>query len=201
MTRDLLSDSYQDIMSIILDQISYGMAVELDNQLLNGTGSPCSGVLTAKAGFSVVMATGLSNFSSISADNLRNMIRKLPKQYRDNGKFVYHGDIQYYIDGLKDTTNRYIYREPAGVRPAAVWNRPIIEASNAPDEGDTAQSKAFAVFGDLKQFFIGRRLGAMAIDIDPYTKFAEDMIRLRGIQRWGLNCAVPNAFCRLVTAS
>ena len=70
-SNEVLADSAIDIVSILSEQFSYGMALELDNQVLNGTGSPVSGVLTAAAGYSVVM-TGLVNFSYITADNLSN---------------------------------------------------------------------------------------------------------------------------------
>lgn len=201
ISSELLMDTGIDIVGLLTEQFMYAIGLELDNQVLNGTGSPCSGVLTAKAGYSVVMATGYSNFSSISADNVRSMIRKLAAADAAVAEFVYSKDIQYYIDVLKDTYGRYVYREPAGDRPAALWNRAITEASNAPLEAASGASTGFVALANWKQFYLGRRLGAMAFASDPYTNFATDQVRFRAITRWGLAMARATAFCRLVTAA
>ena len=197
---ELLQDQQLDIVSMLTEMFGYAIALELDNQVLNGTGDPVSGVLTAAAGYSVVMGTGSTSFSAVTCDNIRNVIRKLSSVDSVNGTFVYSKDIQYYIDVLKDSQNRYIYRDPSGDRPAALWNRPIIEASNAPLESDSAADTAFLAFGDWKKFYIGRRLAPTALEADPYTNFATALIRYRLISRWAFAIARSTAFCRLMTA-
>lgn len=201
VAQELLDDADIDIVSLLNDQMQYAQGLELDNQALNGTGNPCSGVLSAAAGFSVVMGSGLVNFSSVTADHFRSMIRKLSAADAAVGAFVYGKDVQYYADTLKDSQQRYIYREPSGVRPAALWNRDIIESVKAPAEANSAVSTAFAAFGNWKYFYVGRRKGAMTIDVDPYTNFASDQLVFRMITRWGLAMARASAFCRLITAA
>jgi len=199
---ETIQDSAIDIVGMLTDQFGYAIDLELDNQVLNGTGSPVSGVLTAAAGFSVVMAnTGSGAFSSIAADQLRNMIRKLSSVDSVNGKFVYSKDVQYWIDTLKDTYGQYIYRQPASDRPAALWSRPIIEASNAPLEAATGAGTGFVAFGDWKKFYIGRRLGPTSLEADPYYKFDYNQIRYRLISRWALTYGRASALCRLMTGS
>lgn len=201
ISSELISDSMFDIVGWLTEQFMYAMGLELDNQVLNGTGSPVSGVLTAACGNSVVMATGSTSFSAVTADYIRKLIRALSAKDSANAKFVYSKDIQYYIDVLKDSNNRYIYRDPAGERPAALWNRPIIEASNAPLEANSGASTAFIALGDWKKFYIGNRLGTMQFAADPYTAFATDEIRFRVIRRWALAFGRASAFVRLVTAA
>lgn len=200
ISSELLQDSGVDIVGMITEQFLYAIGQEYDNQGLNGTGSPCSGVLTAAAGYSVVMASGSTAFSSVNADVIRNMIRKLSAKDAAVAEFVYSKDIQYYIDTLKDSNGRYLYREPSGERPAALWNRGIFESAKAPGESDSGVSKGFIALGNWKQFYVGQRIGAMAFASDPYTKFANDQVRFRAIVRTALKIARSSAFVRAVTA-
>jgi len=201
ISTELLADSAMDIVSMITEQMMYAQGQELDNQTLNGTGSPWSGVLSAAAGYSVVLGTGSTSFSAINADNVRNLIRKLSAIDSANGQFIYSKDIQYYIDILKDTTGRYIYREPSGDRPGALWNRPVFESAQAPAESASAVSTAFVAFGDWRYFYLGRRMGDMAFSADPYTNFTTDLVVFKAITRWGGSIARSTAFARLVTAA
>lgn len=201
ISNELLADSSIDIVSLLTKQFSYATLQELDNQVLNGTGDPVSGVLTAACGYSVVLGTGSTSFSAVSADNFRNLMRKLAAVDAANARFIYSKDIQYYVDTLKDTQGRYIYREPSGERPAALWGRPVFESAKGPLEAASAVSTAFAAFGRWEYFYIGQRKGQMTIDIDPYGKFDYDQTRLRMITRWALAMARSTAFARLVTAA
>jgi HK97 family phage major capsid protein len=200
MSNEVLADSNIDIVSLLTRQFSYATGIELDNQALNGTGSPCSGMLTAKAGYSVVLGSGSTSFSAVTFDVVRSMVRKLASADSAAAKFVYSKDIQYYLETLKDTTGRSLYREPANAQPAALYGRPIIEASNAPLDAASGTGVAFAVLGAWKNFYVGRRRGEMTIDVDPYVAFSTDATRFRMVTRWGLACARTAAFCRLVTA-
>jgi HK97 family phage major capsid protein len=201
MSNEVLADSNIDIVSLLTRQFSYATGIELDNQALNGTGSPCSGMLTAKAGYSVVLGTGSTSFSAVTFDVVRSMVRKLASADSAAAKFVYSKDIQYYLETLKDTTGRSLYREPANAQPASLYGRPIIEASNAPLDAASGASTGFAVLGAWKNFYVGRRRGEMTIDVDPYVAFSTDATRFRMVTRWGLACARTAAFCRLVTAA
>jgi HK97 family phage major capsid protein len=199
--NELLADSSFDIVSLLTEQLAYAQGQEYDNQYLNGTGAPCSGVLTAKAGYSVSLSAGKVNFSSVAASDLRSAIRKISSMDAVNGKFVYSKDIQFYIDTLVDTTGRFIYRAPGDpVAPGRLWGRDVIESAKAPAEADSGTGKAFAIFGDLKQFYIGIRKGQMSIDIDPYSKFTTDETQFRMITRAAMNVARASAFCRLLSA-
>lgn len=197
VSQELLSDSAIDIVGMLTDQFAYGQALELDNQFLNGTGDPCSGVLTAAAGYSVVMT--LTDFSSISASDLSLMISKLSDSDEDNAKFVFNKLILHYLRQLKDDNNHPIYQKPSEKTPGTIYEIPYIRSAKAPST--TGTSTAFAVLGDLKKFYIGRRKGDMTIDIDPYTGFNAAKIRYRMITRWGLGIARSSAFVRLVTGS
>lgn len=197
-SNEMLADSSIDIASMLSEQFSYGMALELDNQVLNGTGDPVSGVLTAAAGYSVVM-TGLINFSSITADNLSNLISKIDEGFVADAKFIFNKDIMHFIRTLKDTTNNYIFAKPGNGVPGSIWEYPYRQSSKAPLGSTTGTGKAFVAFGNFKLFYIARRVGSMVIEADPYSLFTSDKTQFRMITRWGMGIAAANGFSRLVT--
>ncbi len=197
VSSELLADTAIDIVGRITQQFMYATGIELDNQVLNGTGSPVSGILTASAGNSVVMLTDA--FSTVSFDDLSDMIAELSEADLRNAKFIYNKSIQNFLRKTKTTTNDYVYQKPQGGQPATIWEVPVIRASNAPST--TGASTAFVALGDLKKFIVARRATAMTIDVDPYTAFAEDTKRFRMITRWGLGIARASAFVRLLTSA
>lgn len=198
-SNELIQDANVDIVSWLTELFAEAMGQELDNQVLNGTGSPWSGLLTAKAGYSVVMAAGETNFSSISADDLSEMISKVPSRRRVNARFFIHRTVLHYIRTLKDSNNDYIYAKPGNGVPARVWEYPYLESEKAPST--TGADTAFVAFGDLRYFALGRRLQSMSLDLDPYGKFTEYQTRFRIVNRWGGSVGLANAFVRLLTAA
>ena len=201
ISNELLMDSALDIPALLMNQFSFAINAELDNQVLNGTGSPVSGVLTAKAGSSVVMASGNTNFSAITADNLSEMISQIDEDSLDGAKFVFNKLIMHYIRTLKDSQNRYIYAIPGGGVPGTVWEVPYIQSAKAPST--SATSTAFVSLGNFSKFKIGRRLGIMTLDADPYSLFKKDQSRYRMVTRWGMpsDLSRSTAFSRLITAA
>jgi HK97 family phage major capsid protein len=198
ISNELLADADYDLVGALTEMFAYAKGLELDNQVLNGTGSQCSGVLTALSGsYSVIMSS--SNFSTISADDLSLMISKLSEADVAGAKFIYNRLIQHYIRTLKDTNNQYIWQRPGEGRPGTIWEVPYLQSVKAPST--SGASTAFVVLGNFKNFFIGIRKNDMVLDVDPYGGFATDKTRFRMVGRYGLSVARASAFCRLITSS
>lgn len=198
-SNEVLQDSFVDIVSYLTEIFAEAVGQELDNQVLNGTGDPWSGVLSAAAGFSVVMATGLSNFSSISGDNLLDLIDKIPQEAEDGAKFYFHKKILTFIRKLKDSQNQYLFAPISGGLPNDIWAYPYVRTQKGPST--TGASTAFVAFGNMRHFALGRRMESMTLDVDPYGKFLENQTRFRIVQRWGGSIGLANAFARLITAA
>lgn len=200
VSNELLQDAYVDVAGMLAEQFSYGINLELDNQVLNGDGTKLgSGVLTAAAGFSVVQTgAGSQFFSSVNADFLSDMIRKVDEGYIPGGKFVYNKLIMHYIRTLKDTQGRYVYAAPGNGVPGTIWEYPYIQSSKGPST--TATATPYVVFGNFKYYVIGRRVGSMVLEIDPYGLFTTNQTRYRVVSRWAGKIGQANAFCRLLTA-
>jgi len=197
-SNELLQDGAIDIVSILTEQLSYGANYELDKQALVGTGSPCSGLFKGIAGTSLVLGTGSANFSMLIGDNFSEAISKLSQGYLNGAKWIVGKDVKHYLRTLKDKNNGYIFQAPSAGQSATLWEYPILESAHCPT---TNKNTVAAVFGNLKNFIIGRRMGAMAIEIDPYGLFTTYQTRFRMVTRWALEVGNAKAFVSIVTAS
>ena len=199
ISNELLMDSAYDITGDISEQFSYAMGQEMDNQILNGTGSPCSGVLTAAAGYSVVLGTGLDNFSNVTADDYSLAISKLTTVDSANATYVLGKLAAHYVRTLKDSNNAPIYQEIAGSTPGTIYGIPQVTANNITDT--SAASTAFAVLGDFKQFYLINRLGQMELMVDPYSDSVSYNTRFIWATRKGLGIRRSTGFVRMLTAA
>jgi len=194
---ELLQDSAIDIPGLLTQQFMYAIGLELDNQVFNGTGTPMSGLLTAACGYSVVMSAAA--FSSVSADDFSDMIYKLSQQDVQNAQFFFNRLITHYLRILKDTTERPIFTQISAKEPSTIYGLPYRETTKI--TGTTASSTAFGALGDMKGVYLGRRMGAMSLDSDPYSEFNKALIRFRVLSRWGMAISRSTKFVRLVSGS
>jgi len=198
-----LADSRSDIVTWLTEMMAEAAALELDNAAFNGDGSStygsCSGILSAAAGYSVVMASGSTNFSAITADHLSEMVSKLDGLKKVGARFWMNGAILHYIRSLKDTNNRPIFLETVGApMSGTIWGYPYTEVIKA--VGTSAVSTGFVAFGNLRYLAVGRRLDATTLQVDPYGLWTTNRTRFKLYQRWALKIALAKGFCRLVTA-
>lgn len=199
ITNELLNDTAVDISGILSEQFGYAVAYELDNQILSGTGSPVSGLTTAACGYSVVLGSTSTNFSAMTADNFSDAIYTLTSGDTLNARFIINRIGLNYIRKLKNTYGEYIFAEPGAGVPGTIWEYPYFMSEKITNT--SAVSTAFAVFGNFKKYYIGRRIAAGALDVDPYGKFDYYQTRFRIISRWALAVGRSTAFVRVITAA
>lgn len=198
-----LADSRTDIVSWLVEALAEGSALEVDNEAFNGDGyasdGACSGILST-AGYSVVMASGSTAFSAITADHLSELISKLDGRLKEGARFFMNGSILHFIRILKDTNDNPVYipnySSPAG---ATIHGYPYSENVKMPST--SAANTAFLFFGNLKHFAVGRRLDTTSLQVDPYGLWTTNRTRFKLYQRWALQNALPNGFARLLTAA
>lgn len=196
-SNELLQDSRIDITSILTEQFTYGIALDIDNQSLNGTGVPtsgllCSGVLTTN----VVTLAG--SMSTISVAKLSEAIYKLSEGDLANARFMLCRLGMHYIRSLVDSNGNPVLQPLAVAMPPSILGFPYVMSEKIANTDGTG--KDFGIFGDFKKYIIGRRVGAMAIEIDPYGAFASDETRFRMINRWAFAVGRQSAFTKIITA-
>lgn len=198
ISNELLSDARPDVVSFLENLMIEAMGREIDNQILNGNGSPCSGLLTAACGTSVVMGAGLVNFSSISGSNLSEMTTKISTGSLNGARFVMHPKVFHYVRTLKDNNNQFIYSPIGGGQNGTIWGYPVTLCDSAPST--SGAGTAFVLFGNFDYFLIGERQ-SLSVSIDPYGLFTSDQTRVRWTRRLAPQIGRADAFCRLLTAA
>lgn len=198
LTNELLQDSAIDIAGLLTDQLVYATVQELDNQLLNGTGDPVSGLGTAACGYSVVCSAG-GSMSTVTASDLSLMISKISDGYLGGSRFLIGRLALHYVRALKDTTNQPIFANPGATVPGTVYEFPYAMTENIANTDGA--SKLMGVFGNFNYFVIGRRLSAMALESNPYSRFDYYETQFRMVTRWALAYGKSTAFVRLLSAA
>ena len=201
VSNELLADSRFDIASWLTEQFVYAYGQKIDTQILSGTGTGagqmCSGVLTAKAGYSVILAS--SGLSSITADKISEAIALLATMDADKATFVCGRKGAHYIRTLKDTSNAPIYQAIAGPNLNTVYGIPSVIAGAISDATSVAGT-AYAVVGNFNKAYMVNRLGNLEMFVDPYSDSASYDTAFNFFTRKGLGFS-PDAFVRLVTYS
>jgi HK97 family phage major capsid protein len=196
--NELLSDSRIDIASILTEQFAYGIALDIDNKALNGTGIPCSGLLC-----SGILTTNIvylaGSMSTITVTKLSEAIYKLSEGDLATARFMINRLALHYVRGMIDSTNRPIMQPLSEAMPSTILGYPW-NMSEKIATTDTGAGCIFGLFGAFDKFIIGRREGAMALELDPYGLFDQDETRIRMISRWALSLGRETAFAKIITS-
>lgn len=195
-SNELLQDSRIDIASILTEQFTYGIALDLDNQALNGTGVPtsgllCSGVLTTN------IVTLAGSMSTITVEKISEAIYKLSEGDLANARFMLCRLATHYIRSCVDANGNPILQPLAVAMAPTLMGFPYVMSEKI--SNTDGSNKDFGLFGDFKKFIIGRRIGAMALEIDPYGAFASDETRFRMINRWAFAVGRETTFVKIIT--
>jgi len=198
-SNEMLADGSLDVATILAEQFGYAIRLEVDNQVLNGTGAPVSGLLTAAAGNSVVLASGSTNFSAQTVQNYADAVYKLNEADAANAMFVINRISKFYLRTMRDANGQFLYAKPEGQNPATMWEIPVKVSETITNT--SAASTGFAVLGDFKKFYIGRRMQFGSLEVDPYGAFTSYQTRFRVSSRWAFAVARASAFTRIITAA
>ncbi len=200
-----LADTKSDIVSWLAGMMAEAVGQELDNVAFNGDGTStygnCSGVLSAAAGFSVVMGSGSTAFSQITDTEFSLMIAELDGIRKEGAKFYMNGGNLHYVRNLKNTDGTpTFYPGFVGTNtPPEIHGYPYKEVIKCPST--SAANTAFVSFGNLKYFFAGKRNGVMSLQVDPWGLWASNRMRFKIYNRWGCKIGLGGGFVRLITAS
>lgn len=200
ISNELLADSQMDIVGLLADQFGYAGALELDNEIINGDGTKLmSGVAGAAAGYSVVLASGSTNFSAQTAINYSDAMYRLAEADLANAKFKINRISAHYLRSLRDSNGQHIYAQPGAGQPNTIWGTPASVCERI--TSTSAVSTAFAVLGDWKGVYIGRRMAFGSLDVDPYGRFTNYETRYRFVSRWAGALSRATKFVRVITAA
>ncbi|EKP3938663.1 phage major capsid protein [Listeria monocytogenes] len=154
VTDELLYDNAFNLESYILTQFSKALANAEENAFLNGdgVGKPL-GIFAENGGGQVAITTNTQ--SSITADEIINLVHSLKRPYRKNAKFIMNDQTIALIRKLKDNNGAYLWQPSlqAG-EPDRLFGYPVYTSAYVPT---VAAGKPVIAFGDFSYYNIDDR--------------------------------------------
>lgn len=204
-SREVLDDAGADLVGVLLSQFTEAAGQKLDAHTFGNvtTGSAAfSGVFSAQAGYSEVFESGSTAFSELLASNMRNVIGKIPSSRLRNARWFFHRTVGWeYIMSLADSDGRPLFMLNQVDGPSErILGYPYTLVEEAPAVGDSDAGTGFILFGDLRGFYIGERLGTMEVMTDPYSSMSSGLVNFYFFNRWAFAHGLPKMYARIVTA-
>jgi len=203
----LLEDNAYGISNYIPQIFSETLAVDLDAKIISGTGDagsqPYGFTETGVVPVQNAATTGAS--AAITADDLINLMVKLPQQYRANGVWLFNSNTFAALAKLKDTSGKYIFMPPFGSftgtpmgggewTSGTILGRPYIISENMPDIGQGNVSVYFGWYD--RAYFMLNRVGPTVRVLDQ-PKFTVGNYQYALRARKGGRVVQPNAIAGL----
>lgn len=203
-SREVLDDAGADLVGVLLSQFTEAAGQKIDDQVFSvtTTGSAAfSGVFSAQAGYSEVFSSGSTAFSELLASNMRGVIGKIPSSRLRNARWFMHRTVAWdYVMGLTDSDGRPLFMLNQVDGPSErILGYPYTLVEEAPST--SAAATGFILFGDLRGFYIGERLGTMEIMTDPYSAMSSGLVNFYFFNRWAFAHGLPKMYARIVTAA
>lgn len=206
MTEEMIEDSAFDIFSMVSQQFATEFA-RIEDTLVFTDGT--SGIIN-QVGINVVR-TSTTTISSITYNNLNEMIYGVPPKSMNGGRFFMNRAILGVIQRITTDDGFYIWQPNVnGAVAGTIWGYPVelveVMSSTLTESANTA----YAIFGNLK-YVVMIEKGGMKLKVleegtlieDEETEYnlaQDDMVALRGVKRMSAVCVMPAAFSVLKTA-
>jgi HK97 family phage major capsid protein len=195
-SNELLADTEFDIVSMLTSQWGESVGLEIDRQTFD-TDATIFTPLPDAVGINEVETltntiAGLSDWRVTS-----NAIAQLSANKIGGATWYTHRSFFHYLRIMKDEGSNGLYDpntgSPAG--PGELWGYPVRLPENFAT--DSTATSPVVIFGNLKNYVIAERKGAISIDVDPYGRFLNDQTRFRATVRYHGLPLHADAFCQI----
>jgi len=200
VSNELLADEQYDFVSLLTSQFGEAIGQDLDGACFNGVGT-LTGALSG-ASLSVSCASSASSPSrhiQLTDAEISFAIAALTDNKLMGSKLYVRQESNHYLRQLKDSAGNPIYSPMANNQPANVWGYPVVVNQNV---GVAAPGAAvpLALFGNLRKcYVVGRRMGGMVLEVDPYGLFNTYRTRFRMVTRWDGAVALADGLVKILT--
>ena len=199
-----LADARSDIVGWLLINMATAVGMEIDRVGFTGTtqgqADPFMGICNETGVLTIPMGAG-ERFVDLNDDYFSQAIAALVGLRKQGAQWYMSGAVQHFVRQIKDSVGSPIFMPENIVAqmPGTIYGYPMNEAikMNATD----GANKVAAIFGNPKQFYIGRRLDSTALIVDPYGLFTTNRTRFKIYQRWAMKTALPAGFVKIVTGA
>ncbi len=179
ITRELLDDAVNDVVSFITRDAVEALGQEIDSQVFNG--AQFTGVLGAATN-TVTFGSGnaATSYHDMVARNFYDAAFKMASVRRIGAKFYLPKELLPYIQSLTTGTAGTPLMSLLGGAQTATIGGYSFEEVEAIDGSDTT-STDFVTFGSLQNYALGVRLLANSVELNPYagTEFKQFEVLFR----------------------
>lgn len=191
-----------NVEAVVLQRIAYKFSVAEENGFLNGDGSgePLGAFVAHNSGIPTSRDVTASATTSFSADDLLNVVYKIPAQYQASKSFgwIMHRDAVKMARKLKDGMGQYLLQPGiAADRGDTLCGYRLYQSEYAPNTFTTG--KYLAVLGDWQFYKIAETVD---FSVQRLVERYSDTNQVGFIGRHFLDGSpiLPTAFARLITA-
>lgn len=208
-TDELMEDTSLNLTELISTSVARAIAKVEDAAFFSGTGIPYTGMFNDP---NVNIArTASTTMTTVTADQLLDVIDSTPSEYAANGKFLLNRLYMSVWRRMKDTTGRYLFSDATSGNPASLMGYEAIISDVAPTPGVAGVDKPILAFGDFKRAATVATKGGLAVkfldqatvnDTDNLTQInlaQQDMSAFRFVERVGFKMLAPKAVTVLKT--
>lgn len=143
--RSVENNGAFDVVTFIVNQMAEEIAVWIEGQLLNGTGS--NAAQGALATGTTMTAAGAA---AITADELIELQSKIKQAYQARACWTMHPDTFVAIKKLKDGNNRYLLQDDVtGEFPYRLLGKPVYLSDNMPKLAAGAKAVLYGEYSGL----------------------------------------------------
>lgn len=154
---DELEDTDDNLEALIRSQLALKIAEIEDDAFANGAGDASkqpSGMAGAATN-TVAAAAG----QVVSTDELKSLKYAVASQYRRNGVYLAHSEVEEQVALLKDSEGRYLLQQNAALEePPTLFGKRFFTVDGLPAPGTTADAGAgtdrSCLFGDVRQAYV-----------------------------------------------
>lgn len=148
--KSVINNAQIDVVSFIVSEMASKIAIFIEGQLLNGTGSSAAQGITATTNTLTTAAA-----TAITADELIDLQAKVKQAYQANACWIMHPETFTAVKKLKDNNNRYLLQDDiTGEFPYRLLSKPVFLSDNM---DSIEASKKTIVYGDLSALSVNFR--------------------------------------------
>lgn len=177
LNRELVQDAAFDVVGRVSSALGTRMARIQARHLVTGTGvKQPQGIVTGRTGVQIAANT------AITYADLLEFVHSVDPAYRDNGcRWAFNDNSLQYFRGLEDengrplvkTANDGIAGSPGG---ESLLGYPVTIDQGFADINRSSGTVNWGVFGDLREGYIVRRVKAIELLVNPFSRMANRQI-------------------------
>ena len=185
-SKQVLDDAPM-LQSYINSRLSFGLALEEEDELLNGDGTngKLNGIINQATDDAITVATGMTQF-----DVLRKAITKAQlSNYQPDAVILNPSDLEA-MDLTKEADGMYVASNPRQSNAATVWGLPVVVSNSI-----TANSYLLGSFQQGAQIW-DRNRATIEVSQENKDNFEKNMVTIRAEERLALTVYRPAAFIK-----